>query len=108
MKKFKCEFPNCEYEVNDKHLVHKHHIIPKELNGKNDKMNIIYLCPNHHSRIFIPNSNRGIHSLKVDDKIIIFGFLSSTFGKILHYSNMNNEEFYYNYITKQILKVSTN
>ena len=32
-------------------FVDKHHLIPKELFGKDDETNIINLCPNHH-RIF--------------------------------------------------------
>ncbi len=40
----KCKI--CSWE---KGYCHKHHIIPKQYGGEDDKENIILLCPNHHA-----------------------------------------------------------
>lgn len=105
MKKYFCQFPLCNYTTNNKHLIQIHHIVPKELNGSNNKNNLIYLCPNHHNYIFVQNSNFGIHSINSKEKIEIIQFLFSTAGLILHYKDFNNNQYYYNYKTKSILLI---
>jgi len=101
--KYICQFPFCDYETNNKQLINFHHIIPKELNGKNKKNNIICLCPNHHNYIYIPNSKHGIHSINSIEKIQIINILMSTNGIILHYKDYNNKEYFYDYINKCLI-----
>lgn len=90
---FSCEFPYCDYSTNDRSKIDYHHIIPREHDGTNDEWNLIYLCPNHHRRIYISGTH-GNHSRKSEDSIEINGWKSSTGGKILEYIE-NGEVCYY-------------
>lgn len=92
--RYKCQFPGCTYETNQKSQIHNHHIVPKENNGTNKKYNLINLCPNHHSKIYIENSKHGIHSIKGDDSIILLGWKYSTSGNLLEYKDLNGNIFY--------------
>ena len=85
--RYYCEFPNCSYKTNTKSHINTHHIVPKELNGTNDKWNKILLCPSHHSMIFVPESTNGNHTVKGEDSIILHGWKMSTDGKLLEYTD---------------------
>lgn len=98
---YKCQFPNCSYECNERSYIHNHHIVPKELGGSDKSGNRIYLCPNCHCRVYIPESSSGIHSIKSNNSIIIIGWLMSTAGKVLEYIN-SNEELTYNFYDEGI------
>lgn len=86
-----CEFPGCEYCTIVKSQINYHHIKPKELNGVDSDFNRIYLCPTHHTKIFVPNSKNGIHSIKGDDSIILLGWWDSTGGKVLEYVDIDGK-----------------
>jgi hypothetical protein len=86
---FYCNYPCCDYKVKDRRLIHNHHIIPKELGGTDDDYNRIFLCPNHHSKIYIPNSINGQHSIMVEGSIIIKNKYLSTNGYVLEIIDMN-------------------
>jgi hypothetical protein len=87
--------PNCDYETDTRSQICIHHIIPRELNGTDDKYNKIICCPNCHSKIFIENATAGIHSVKADNSIILMRWVQSTSGKLLEYKTMDNEIQYY-------------
>lgn len=80
-----CEFPGCEYCTSLKSQINYHHIKPIELGGVDLLYNRIYLCPTHHTKVFVPEAKNGIHSIKGDDSIIIIGWLQSTDGIVLEY-----------------------
>ena len=86
-----CEFPGCTYFTAVKSQINYHHIVPKELNGSDKKFNRIFLCPTHHTKVFIPEATRGIHTKKGIDSIIINGWRHSTAGKILEYIDSDNK-----------------
>ncbi len=90
---FYCELCNYTTEIRSK--INEHHINPKENNVSNDNYNLVYLCPNCHNKIYIPESTKGIHSIKSNDSIIINGWLKSTDGRILSiiHTNSDNEEY---------------
>lgn len=90
---FKCSFPNCDYETENRSQIHYHHIIPKELNGSDRPFNRVFFCPNCHNKVYIEGST-GIHSVKRSNSIIIKGKLKSTDGTIIHYILENEENFY--------------
>ena len=96
MAKFRCQFPGCKYETDERNLIEYHHIIPIELNGINKDYNRLWLCPNHHKRIYIERAKSGVHSIKNKDSIIIKGKFLSTKGIVLQYINCidNKENFY--------------
>lgn len=91
--KYNCQFPGCDYSTLYRTQIHIHHIEAREHKGNNKQHNKIWLCPNHHHKIFIEQSSRGIHSQKGDDSIILKGWLSSTKGRILHYLENHEEKF---------------
>ena len=80
---FKCQFPNCSYTTTKRSQIANHHIIPVSKGGKNGQRNRIWLCPNHHTQIYIPGETDGIHSLRHDNSIIILGWVNSTGGILL-------------------------
>jgi len=88
----KCQFPYCNFVANAKHQLHKHHIIPKELGGNNEKWNLIYLCPTCHNRIYVPGSSKGIHSIQANNSIILIGFKNN--GMFLEYIETNQTKYY--------------
>jgi len=92
---YRCEFPGCDYVCEGRSQIHEHHIIPKKLNGSNKKSNKIYVCPNCHTRIYVPGMRNGIHSIKNKDSIIINGWLGSTNGRVLEYINSSGNIDYY-------------
>lgn len=101
---FKCEFPFCEYETDERNLIHFHHIKPKELSGNNQANNRIHLCPNCHAKIFIPESKFGNHSIEGKESITILSRLLSTNGSVLHYrKSSDRKNYYYFYILKEEL-----
>ena len=93
--RYQCEFPNCGYETKNRTQIHEHHIVPKELGGKDKKFNKIFLCPNCHNRVYIPEAKIGIHSIKNDNSIIISKWLMSTAGKVLEYIEQNETKYYF-------------
>jgi len=89
---YKCQYPNCDYETSCKSHIQNHHIIPKENKGSNHKKNRIYLCPTHHTKVYIPESKQGIHTIKGKDSIIINGWRSATTShRILEYIDESNQ-----------------
>lgn len=93
--RYKCEFPSCDYITNYRHQIELHHIDPVELNGVDDKYNRIWLCPNHHCRIYIPKSKSGKHSIKTEDSIILNRKFQSTAGIILEYIDVDGKIDYW-------------
>ncbi|MCK9428956.1 MAG: HNH endonuclease [Candidatus Omnitrophica bacterium] len=90
-----CEYPNCNYKTDIRSKINYHHIIPKSKFGSNKKFNRIFLCPNHHVCIYIPEELKGIHSKFNSNSIIILGWKLSTEGKILEYKLINSNEILY-------------
>ena len=88
-----CQFPNCTYSTQVRTQIHRHHIVPREQGGSNNKINRIELCPTHHTKIFIPTASRGMHAKKGDDSIVLMGWKTSTRGLMLHYIEGDEEKF---------------
>jgi len=84
-----CQFPGCIYCTNIRSQINYHHIKPVELNGSDKDYNRLYLCPNHHSIVYIPEAKSGIHSIKGDNFIILLGKFKSTSGMVVEYIDQN-------------------
>jgi uncharacterized protein YlaI len=93
--KYKCKFPGCTYKTESRTQIHKHHIISKELGGSDNEGNRIFLCPNCHNRIFIPEAESGIHSFEHDNSIIINNKLDSTSGIVLEYIDHGETKYWF-------------
>lgn len=89
---YKCEFPGCNYSTEFRTQIEYHHIIPKKNGGCNKPKNRVWLCPNHHKRVYIPTELNGIHSVKNENSIIILGWVQSTEGRILEWKHIDSEE----------------
>lgn len=105
---FYCQFPlGCSYSTSQRSCIHQHHIQSKELKGNNKKSNLIYLCPNHYSCIYIPESKKGIHSIIHENSIILLSIKQSSQGKVIEYmfpdndsiASLNRKEIYYTLLT---------
>jgi len=87
---YKCQL--CEFITEERSKIHKHHILPKELNGSNKKHNLVYLCANCHNKVYIIESKTGNHSIKSKQSIIINGWrLCSNSHRILEYIDESNQ-----------------
>ena len=92
--KYNCKFPKCDYTTNHRSQINYHHIVPQELNGTDKDYNRIWLCPTHHTKIYVPESKSGIHSIKSFDSIVLIGWMSSTNGRVLEYQDTSGNNFY--------------
>jgi len=92
-KLFGCEFPKCNYTTNHRSQVNYHHIVPLELNGSDKDYNRIWLCPTHHTKIYVPKSKSGMHTIKGQDSIVLIQWLNSTGGKVLEYNDIKGNKF---------------
>ena len=94
--KFKCAFPNCNYETENRQLIELHHFIPKEIQSEaNIRINnnvTIPLCPNHHKLIFHPLVNSGQHSIKNENSLEITNVTNSNKGKCIIFKDINGNE----------------
>jgi len=92
---YRCKFPNCGYTTNNRSQIHEHHIVPKELNGSDSKSNMLFVCPNCHSKIYCPECSSGIHSILNENSIIIKHKLLSTGGQVLEYIDHGETKYHF-------------
>lgn len=79
--KYRCVFPNCCYETDDRSLIEFHHIHPKELGVTLNKDVTIPLCPTHHKMIYHPGATSGQHSEQHADSLSVVQVATTTSGK---------------------------
>ena len=93
---YKCQMPECDYTCEDKSQINSHHIVPRELGGTNHVSNLIDLCPNcHDGRVYIPEAQNGLHSIRHNNSVILIGKLLSTGGYVISYRNIDSDEIMY-------------
>jgi hypothetical protein len=92
---YECQFPYCTYKTKNRSEIEEHHIIPRCHNGDDRPSNKIYLCPNHHSKIYVPDMTTGIHTTNGKDNIQIMGYVMSTKGRLLEYKTYDNITHFY-------------
>jgi hypothetical protein len=78
---YRCVFPNCTYETEDRSLIEFHHIHPKELGVKLNKDVTIPLCPTHHKMIYHPGATAGQHSENRPGSLEVVQVATTTAGK---------------------------
>jgi len=95
---YNCEFPNCAYKTAHRTQINNHHIVPVENGGSDKQHNRIFLCPTHHTKVFIEGAH-GMHSIKGDDSISINGWFRTTggSGRVLEYMDSGGNLCYQNY-----------
>jgi len=92
MKKYRCVFPNCEYETDDRSLIEFHHINPKELKAKLNGVVTIPLCPVHHKMIYFPGSNAGQHSRQYSGSLSVTQVTNTTTGQAVIFKDIAGRE----------------
>lgn len=61
----------------------------------------MWLCPTHHRHIFVPDAKIGVHTMKSRGSIVVHGFVNSTVGPVLHFTDCDDDqEYYYMYSKK--------
>jgi len=90
-----CQLPCCNYSCANKAQIAIHHIIPKSLGGSNKKTNLLEVCPNCHSRIFVSGMKSGTHSVKNDNSIIVSKKVLTSAGMAIEYKYIHEEDFNY-------------
>ena len=88
---YKCQFPGCEFETDDRMQIEKHHIIPKSLGGVHAGKNRIWVCRKCHARIYIPGMTKGIHHKNNKSKIEILRWMLSSGGGVLEYKTFDGK-----------------
>ena len=91
-KKYRCVFPNCDYETDDRSLIEFHHINPKELKVKLNKDVTIPLCPVHHKMIYSPWSNAGQHSRQYQNSLSVAQVTNTTTGQAVIFRDTAGRE----------------
>ena len=91
---YNCELKSCNYTTLNRSQIQYHHIVPLELNGSNKEYNRIWLCPTCHTKVYVKESRRGIHSIQGQDSIIIIQWMSSTSGRVLECQDRSGNNFY--------------
>ena len=74
-----------------------HHIVPLCMDGSDLPFNRMWVCPDHHRRIFVPGCQSGHHAYKHADSIVVIGYLNSTVGRILHFIDPFGVERFWSY-----------
>lgn len=90
--KYKCVFPDCDYETDNRALMEFHHINPKELKVKLNKDIEIPLCPNHHKLIFHPETKAGQHSRQYENSLSVVQVTNTTTGQAVIFKDIDGRE----------------
>ena len=78
---YRCIFPNCQYETDDRSLIEFHHIHPKELGVRLNREVTIPLCPTHHKMIYHPGATAGQHAERHEGSLSVVQVATTTTGK---------------------------
>jgi len=89
MPTYQCQLENCSYTTTSRAQIHYHHIVPKELGGKHSRENRVWLCPTHHTHVYVQEAIYGHHTQINEHSIIILGWRMSTVGRVLIYKKVH-------------------
>lgn len=89
---YKCCFPGCKYETDDRSLIEFHHVHLRELFSRVGKDVTIPCCPNHHNMIFHEGATAGQHSRMHPDSMIVKTVTNTTHGMCVIFEDMTGEE----------------
>jgi len=92
---YQCQMPECSYICEDISQINFHHIVPRSMGGSDKKSNLIELCPNCHSKIYVEGVKSGTHAVKTKNSIILMGKLLSSGGFVLEYRNIDDDNLQY-------------
>ena len=90
--RYKCVFPNCVYETDDRSLIEFHHIHPKELGIKLSQHVTIPLCPTHHKLIYHPDATSGQHSIQHPESMSVVQVAMTNTGHCVIFKDSSGNE----------------
>lgn len=90
--RYKCVFPNCSYETDNRSLIEFHHIHPRELGVKLNQNVTIPLCPTHHKMIYHPDATSGQHAIQHPDSMSVVQIATTNTGKCVIFKDSNGTE----------------
>ena len=91
-KKYKCVFPGCNYETDERRLIEFHHVNPRELGVKLNRELTIPLCPVHHKLIYHPDAKTGQHAKCSANSLSVVQVANTTTGKAVIFRDMSGHE----------------
>ena len=100
--KYKCVYPNCDYETNERSLIHFHHVVPRELKRKLNRRLTLPFCPIHHNLIFHPDAQSGQHSEIREGSLVIEQVAPTNTGKAIIYRDMAGNEITVNVDVRKV------
>jgi len=90
--KYRCVFPGCNYETDERRLIEFHHVNPKELGVKLNRELTIQLCPVHHKLIYHPDAKTGQHAKCSENSLSVVQVANTTTGKAVIFRDMSGNE----------------
>lgn len=93
--KYRCHYPKCTYETDNRSLIELHHIKPRELDPSPLNKVTVPLCPTCHKLIFHPLVESGQHKINTEKSLQILGIFKSTHGNAVQYKDFKGKEFFY-------------
>ena len=89
---YKCCFPDCKYETENRSLIEFHHIHLREKFNRVGKKVTIPLCPNHHNLVYHEDATSGQHSEKHPDSMIVKQVTNTNKGHCVIFEDMEGNE----------------
>lgn len=89
---YKCCFPGCNYETDNRSLIEYHHIHLREAGNRLGKKVTIPLCPNHHDLIYHEEATAGQHSEKHPESMVVKMVTNTSRGKCVIFEDMQGNE----------------
>ena len=89
---YKCCFPGCNYETDNRSLIEYHHIHLREAGNRLGKKVTIPLCPNHHDLIYHEEATAGQHAEKHPESMVVKMVTNTSRGKCVIFEDMQGNE----------------
>lgn len=90
--KYKCCFPGCDYETDNRSLVEFHHTNLRELKRRMGKDVTIPLCPTHHKMIYHPDATSGQHTEMTEGSMVVLQVTNTSHGKAVIFRDAYGNE----------------
>jgi hypothetical protein len=89
---YKCCFPGCDYETENRSLIEYHHVHLREAGNRLGKNVTIPLCAVHHNLIYHEDATAGQHAERHPDSMIVKQVATSNRGKCVIFEDMEGVE----------------
>lgn len=90
--KYKCCFPGCHYETDNRSLIEFHHTHLRESKRRLGKEVTIPLCPTHHKLVYHPDATAGQHAERTPESMEVVMVTNTTHGKAVIFKDFDGNE----------------